>query len=250
MLVFTKLDFTFTTRHTHNWGSFLLRSSCFILSGAVSKCPLPIGHLPTWGGLISQHHLFALSFLGFLGFLQQEYWSGLPFLPPVDHVLSEFSTVTLPSWVALHGMVHSFIELCKPLQHDKAVIHDRCVCVCVCVCVSHLLCPFLCGWAFRLLPCLGSCKQCCSEHWGACTFSDYSFVQIHAQEWGHTVALYLVFLINLCTDLDSDCTDLQSHQQFRTSVHTRPLQHLLAKLIFDITKAKHKMELVTHLSPV
>ena len=140
MLVFTKLDFTFTTRHTHNWGSFLLRSSCFILSGAVSKCPLPIGHLPTWGGLISQHHLFALSFLGFLGFLQQEYWSGLPFLPPVDHVLSEFSTVTLPSWVALHGMVHSFIELCKPLQHDKAVIHDRCVCVCVCVCVYHIFC--------------------------------------------------------------------------------------------------------------
>ena len=35
----------------------------------------------------------------------------------VDHVLSELSTVTHPSWVALHGMVHSFIEL------DKAMIH-------------------------------------------------------------------------------------------------------------------------------
>ena len=32
--------------------------------------------------------------------------------------------MTHPSWVALHGMVHSFIELLKPLCHDKAVIHE------------------------------------------------------------------------------------------------------------------------------
>ena len=43
-------------------------------------------------------------------------WSGLPFPSPVDHVFSELSTMTVPSWVALHGMTHSFIEL------DKAVI--------------------------------------------------------------------------------------------------------------------------------
>ena len=35
----------------------------------------------------------------------------------VDHILSELSTMTRPSWVALQGMVHSFIEL------DKAVVH-------------------------------------------------------------------------------------------------------------------------------
>ena len=35
----------------------------------------------------------------------------------MDHVLSELSTMTRPSWVALHGMAHSFIEL------DKAVVH-------------------------------------------------------------------------------------------------------------------------------
>ena len=28
------------------------------------------------------------------------------------------------SWVALHSMTHSFIELHKPLRHDKAVIHE------------------------------------------------------------------------------------------------------------------------------
>ena len=31
--------------------------------------------------------------------------------PPVGHVLSELSTITCLSWVALHGMAHSFIEL-------------------------------------------------------------------------------------------------------------------------------------------
>ena len=50
------------------------------------------------------------------GFSRQEYWSGLPFSSPVDHILSELSTVTHLSWVALQGMAHSFIEL------DKAVV--------------------------------------------------------------------------------------------------------------------------------
>ena len=36
---------------------------------------------------------------------------------PVDHILSELFTMTRPSWVALHDMAHSFIEL------DKAVVH-------------------------------------------------------------------------------------------------------------------------------
>ena len=50
-----------------------------------------------------------------MGFSRQEYCSGLPFPSPVDHILSEISIVTPPSWVALHGMAYSFIEL------DKAV---------------------------------------------------------------------------------------------------------------------------------
>ena len=32
--------------------------------------------------------------------------------------------MTRPFWVALPGTVHSFIELCKPLQYDKAVIRE------------------------------------------------------------------------------------------------------------------------------
>ena len=58
-------------------------------------------------------------------FSWQVYWVDLPFPPPVDHVLSELSSMTCLSWVTLHGMASSFIELYKPLHHDKAVIHER-----------------------------------------------------------------------------------------------------------------------------
>ena len=57
-------------------------------------------------------------------FSQQVYWGGLPFHPPVDHVLSELSTMTCLPWVDLHGMACSFIELFKPLCHYKEVIHE------------------------------------------------------------------------------------------------------------------------------
>ena len=53
----------------------------------------------------------------FMGFLRQKYGSDFPFPFPVGHILSELSTMTRPSWVALHGMARSFIEL------DKVVIH-------------------------------------------------------------------------------------------------------------------------------
>ena len=56
-------------------------------------------------------------FILFMGFSRQEYWGGLPFPSPVGHVVSEFSTMTHLSWVALLVMAHSFIEL------DKAVVY-------------------------------------------------------------------------------------------------------------------------------
>ena len=54
-------------------------------------------------------------FILFMGFSRQEYWSGLPFLSPVDHILSDLSTMTRPSWAAPRAWL-SFIEL------DKAVV--------------------------------------------------------------------------------------------------------------------------------
>ena len=41
-------------------------------------------------------------------------WLAIP--SPVDHILSELSTMTHPCWVALHSMAHSFIELCKHVR--------------------------------------------------------------------------------------------------------------------------------------
>ena len=55
-------------------------------------------------------------FILFTGFSRQEYWSGLPFPCSGNHILSELSTMTCPSWVVPMAWL-SFIEL------DKAVVH-------------------------------------------------------------------------------------------------------------------------------
>ena len=84
----------------------------FFLELFLHWSPVAYWHLPTWGVHLSMSYLFA-----FLYCLWQEYWSGLSFPFPVDHILSELSTMTHPSWVALHGMDQSFLVL------DKAVAH-------------------------------------------------------------------------------------------------------------------------------
>ena len=68
-----------------------------------------------------------------MGFSRQEYWSSLPFLSPVDHILPELSTITRLSWVTLQGMADSFIEW------HKAVIH------------VIILVSFLCGHGIAVL---------------------------------------------------------------------------------------------------
>ena len=73
---------------------------------------------PTNPGSSSFSVLSFCLFILFMGFSRQWYWSGLPFPSPVDHILSDLSTRTRPSWVALHSMAHSDIEL------DKAAFCD------------------------------------------------------------------------------------------------------------------------------
>ena len=75
-------------------------------------------------------------FVLFMGFPRQGYWNGLPFPSPVGHVLSELSTMTCLSWVAPHGMAHSFIEL------DKAVVHVISL-ISFCDCGFHSVCPLM-----------------------------------------------------------------------------------------------------------
>ena len=59
---------------------------------------------PTDLGSFSFSILSFCLFILFMGFSRQESCSGLPFPSPVDHILSDLSTMTCLSWVALQGM--------------------------------------------------------------------------------------------------------------------------------------------------
>ena len=94
----------------------LFSVSLFILSGVISPL-FSSSILGTYWPeeFVFQCPIFFCLIILFMGFSRQEYWSGLPFPSPVDHILSDLSTMTLPSWVAPRAWL-SFIEL------DKAVV--------------------------------------------------------------------------------------------------------------------------------
>ena len=115
ILFFTTLDFTFTTSHIHNWALFLLCLS-LIPSEAISLL-FSSSILGTYwcGEFIFQCHIF-LPFHTVHGSSQGKNDE------VVCHSLLRWTTFCQksppwPSWVALHGLAHCFIEL------DKAVIH-------------------------------------------------------------------------------------------------------------------------------
>ena len=99
---------------------------CFCFGSASSPICLEmflLSPLPYWAttdlgsSYFSNIYIFFCLFILFMGFSRQECWCDLLFPSPVGDLLSEHSTMVHPSWVVLHGMAHSFIEL------DKAVIH-------------------------------------------------------------------------------------------------------------------------------
>ena len=104
--------FTFTTGHCFCFGSI----SSFFLE-LFLRSPWIAYWSPTNLESSSFSVLSFCLFILLMGFSRQEYWIGLPLHSTVDHVLSEHSTVTCPSCVALQCMAHNFIGL------DKAVIH-------------------------------------------------------------------------------------------------------------------------------
>ena len=108
---------TATTGHCFSFGSI----SSFFLELFLHLSSLAIW-APTDLGSSSFSVLSFCLFILFMEFSRQEYWSGLPFPSPVDHILSELSTMTHLSWLALHGMAHSFTELDKALFHVTRVV--------------------------------------------------------------------------------------------------------------------------------
>ena len=103
---------TSTTGYCFCFGSI----SSFFLELVLHWSPV-VYWAPTNLGSSSFSVLYFCLFILFMGFSRQECWCGLPFPCPVGHGLSDLSTMTCPSCVALHSMAHSFIEL------DKAVVH-------------------------------------------------------------------------------------------------------------------------------
>ena len=113
ILLFIALNLASITSHIHTWILFFSGSfSSFFLELFLHWSPGAYW-APTNLGSSSFSVISFCPFMLFLGFSRQEYWNGLPFPSPLDHILSELSTMTHLSWVTLHGMAHNFIELGK-----------------------------------------------------------------------------------------------------------------------------------------
>ena len=71
---------------------------------------------PYWPGEFLFQCPIILPFHTVHGVVTQEYWNGLPFPSPVDHILSALSTMTCPSWMAPQGMAwfHWVRQGCGP----------------------------------------------------------------------------------------------------------------------------------------
>ena len=107
--------FTSITSHIHNWALFSLWLHLSILSGVISPL-FSSGILGTyWPGEFIFWCPIFLPFHTVHGVLKARILKNKkPFPSLVDHVLSELSTMTHLSWMALYGMAHSFIELRQP----------------------------------------------------------------------------------------------------------------------------------------
>ena len=64
-------------------------------------------------------------FMLFMGFSRQEYWRGLPFPSPVDHTLSDLSTMPDHLGWPYMAVARSFIELDKAMVHVISLIRQR-----------------------------------------------------------------------------------------------------------------------------
>ena len=117
--------------------SLLFWPSHFILSGAISNCPLlftssVLDIYRPKSGLSSGVISFCL-FILFMRFLQQEYWSSLPFPP-----LSELFTMTRLSWVTLMAWLISLLSYASPFALTRMLSMKLYICVFVYIYKNHI----------------------------------------------------------------------------------------------------------------
>ena len=115
--ILLSLPDTSTTEHHFHFGP---ASSCFLWLLVVPLCSSPVAYWASSDlGDSSLGIKVFCPFIQFMRFSWQVYWGGLPFPPPVDRILSELSTMTPLSWVAIHGMAHSFISYTNPFNMTR-----------------------------------------------------------------------------------------------------------------------------------
>ena len=133
ILLFTASDLASITSHIHNWLLFLLWLRLFSLSGVISPL-ISSSILRTYqpGEFIFQCPIF-FPFHTVHGVLKAGIlkWFAIPFSGGPH--LSELSTMTCLSWVALQGMAHSFIELDKAEVHEIRLVSFLRLCFLVCL---------------------------------------------------------------------------------------------------------------------
>ena len=126
---------TSTAEHHSHFGP---AASCFLESLVISLCSSPVAHCtPSYLGALSSGDISFCHFILLMGFSGQEYWSGLPFPPTVDHILLEHSTLTRPPWMALCAWPVAllsyaslftmtrmwFMKVCKEMDFFKSVCY-------------------------------------------------------------------------------------------------------------------------------
>ena len=141
----------------NSYSGFCLRASSVQFSTVAQLCPTLCDPMNCSTSGLPVHHQLSESYCSWGE--PHEYWSGLPFPSPVDHILSDLSTMTRPSWVDPHAWLR-FIKLQKAVVRAIRLtsflwVWFQCVCPLMpsrnTYCLTGFLLPWMWGISSQLL---------------------------------------------------------------------------------------------------